>query len=120
MDQEQSTLLFTKMMTFKKNEDYTWVEAELLKRMQTLRKMFNHRTFILDDKKILEARIKKTEEGKVLYLSNIFMQGWNLSDFISKKDELGYLKTYSIKEKIWELLNLMVVGEGFGNLIITH
>ena len=86
MDKEQSTLLFTKIMIFKKNEDYTWVETELIKRMQTLRKMFNHRTFFLDDKKILEARIKKTENEKVLYLSNLFMPGWNLSDFISKKD----------------------------------
>ena len=75
---------------------------------------------MLDDKQILEARIKKAEDEKVVYLSNIFMQGWNLSDFISKKDELGYLKTHSIKNKIWELLNLMVVSEGFGNLIITH
>ena len=120
IDKQQSMIFFTKIMKFSKNEDTMWIQTELMSRWHTLKKIyhFTHTSFC--NRKILDAQIKVNHEEKVLYLSNEYMEGWNLSDFVCKKQQFGYLKAVSIEETVREIFGLMVLGEGFNKLIITH
>ena len=72
-------------MRFSKNEDIMWIETELMSRWHTLKKMYHLAHTSFGNKKILDAQIKTRHEEKILYLSNEYMEGWNLSDFVCKK-----------------------------------
>ena len=68
------------------------VEIEFKERLRILqsRIALNYTSFF--NPNILKIQRLSKSQDKILYLSQYFMQGWNLSDFFTRREDLCYLK----------------------------
>lgn len=85
VEQIPTAALFTKIMTFSCNEPIEWLEQELLERVDTLKRIHQIDSFLVREKKLLQADVKWTPKHKTVYLTSKLMLGWNLADILTRK-----------------------------------